>query len=300
MNDQAAAARLRGNEAQARRRRPERRAARITLVALRSSLAHRVLTIAAGVAFYAILSLFPAVVAFVSIYGLFANPATVADHIASLAGDLPYGAAEVVGQQMRSVAATASTTLSLTFAFGLLISLWSANSATVALFDALNVAYGATEKRSLPALYGTAFIFTLGLMVFSLAAIGGLVVLPAILAFLAPIGGWAQPALRAGPWIVLAGLAALGIAALYRFGPCRAEARWRWLSVGSAVATVLWIAGSVGLSYYASHFASYNRTYGSLGAIIGLMLWLWVSVVVILFGAELDGAVARDRADPTI
>jgi membrane protein len=258
----------------------------------------RVLSIAAGVTYYALLALFPAVAAFIAIYGLFADPSTVSAHIAALQGIMPYGAADIIGEQLRRLSAAPQTSLSLTFAFSLVISLWSANAGTKAIFDALNVAYDEEEKRSFLALNAESLLFTLGLILFALIALAAVVVLPAVLQVL-PVGGIVAWALWIGRWVVLVAVVALGLALLYRFGPSRAEPRWAWVSVGSVTATVLWIVASAALSWYASNFADYNKTYGSLGAVAGLMIWLWVTNIVVLIGAELNSEMEHQTARDT-
>jgi membrane protein len=258
----------------------------------------RVMSIAAGVTYYALLALFPAIAAFVAIYGLFADPATVSSHLAVLQGVLPQEAMGVVTQQLERLSSAPQTALSVTFAVSLVLSLWSANSGTKAIFDALNIAYDEEEKRSFLVLNAVSLLFTLGLVAFALVALAAVVVLPAVLAYL-PFGQAIAWALRIGRWVLLIAVVALGLAVLYRFGPSRQEPRWQWVSVGSVTATVLWVAASVALSWYAANFADYNKTYGSLGAVVGLMVWMWVSNIVVLIGAELNSEIEHQTARDT-
>ncbi len=245
----------------------------------------RVIAIAAGVTFYSILAIFPAIAALVAIYGLFADPSTISANLDNLSGFLPSGALDVIRDQMNRIASHGKNTLGLTFAFGLLVSLWSANAGIKAIFDALNLVYNEEEKRGLIRLNLISLTFTLLALAFALLAVAAVVAVPVILGYVG-LGGAAELILRFGRWPVLFVLIVLAIAALYRFGPSRAKPKWRWISWGSFVAALAWIIVSVLFSWYAANFGSYDATYGSLGAVIGFMVWLWLSTIVILLGAE--------------
>jgi membrane protein len=260
----------------------------------------RVTSIAAGVTYYSILALFPAVAAAVAIYGLFTDPMTITRHFEQVKEFLPYGAADIIGGQLRSVSAKGNGTLGLTFAIGLVASLWSANAGMKALLDALNIAYDEEEKRSFIRLNAVALAFTLGGILFVVVALAAFLGVPLVLAYL-PLGPAATWAILIGRWVVMAALVALALALLYRYGPDRREPKWRWITVGSAVASVGWLVASAALSYYATRFANYDATYGSLGGIIGLMVWIWVSAIVILVGAEINAEVEHQTArDSTV
>jgi membrane protein len=188
--------------------------------------------------------------------------------------------------------------LSIAFAIGFLTALWSANSGMGALFDALNVVYGEREKRSILRFYATTFLFTIGGIVFIVAAFGAVVVLPVVLKFVG-ISFSAEIVLSVVRWPILLVVVVAGLSAVYRFGPSRATAQWRWVTVGSIAAAVLWIAASMGFSWYVSSFDSYNRTYGSLGAGVGFMVWIWVSVIVVLVGGELNAEMEHQTSRDT-
>lgn len=258
----------------------------------------RVMANAAGVTFYALLALFPAIGAFVAIYGLFADPLTIQQHLDQAKNILPYGAADIIGEQLKSATSKESSTLGFTFAIGLLVSLWSANSGMKAMFDALNVAYNEKEKRSFVWLNLQSLVFTLGSFVFLVLTLGTVVAVPLVLHTLplGPLAGWA---VAIAPWFVMLGVIVLALAVLYRYGPSRTEPQWRWVSPGSLIAAFLWLAASGGLSLYASNFANYDKTYGSLGAAIGFMIWMWVSTIIILVGAELNSEVEHQTARDT-
>jgi membrane protein len=248
---------------------------------------HRVIALAAGITYYSLLAIFPAIAALVSIYGLFADPATIATELNSASDILPGGAISVIGDQLTRVASQDSRALGLTFLVGLGVSLWSANAGIKSLFDALNIVYGEREKRSFIVLNAVSLAFTVGIILFVLAALATMVVLPSALDYLGA-SEFGALILKIGRWPVLLVLVALAIALLYRFGASRQKVRWRWITWGSAVASVLWIAGSLLFSWYAANFGSFNKTYGSLGAVIGFMTWIWLSAIVILIGAEID------------
>jgi membrane protein len=248
----------------------------------------RVLAIAAGVTFYALLAIFPAIAALVSLYGLFADPGTVQSHLNTLGSFLPGGALDIVGEQVKRIASKPGGTLGFGFVIGLGTALWSANAGMKAVFDALNIVYQEDEKRGFIKLNLVSLTFTLSAIAFILLAMGGVVVLPIVLKWL-PIGGpvveWTLSILR---WpILLAGVMA-GLAAVYRWGPSRDDAQWKWITPGSIFAAVIWVGGSMLFSWYVSKFGSYNETYGSLGAAIGFMTWIWLSTIIVLLGAEIN------------
>ncbi|TXN00393.1 YihY/virulence factor BrkB family protein [Methylobacterium sp. WL64] len=257
----------------------------------------RVLLIAAGVTFYAILALFPAIGAMVSIYGLIADPGTINDKLANLQGILPSGALDIVGEQVKRIAAKGGGTLGFTAAFGILLSIWSANGGMKAIFDALNIVYEEKEKRNFIWLNMRSLTFTAGALLFVVVALGGIVVVPAALAFL-NLGSmeWVIALLR---WPILLLVVLGSLALLYRYGPSRDAAQWRWVTSGSAMAALLWIAVSALFSWYVSSFGKYNETYGSLGAVIGFMTWIWISTTIVLLGAELNAEMEHQTAMDT-
>ncbi len=253
---------------------------------------HRVLALAAGMTFYSLLAIFPALAALVAIYSLFADPSSIAGHLDSLSGFLPGGAIDVARDQLTRVASKGRQTLGWTFLIGLGISLWSANAAMKSLFDTLNVIYGEQEARGIVKLNLVSLAFTLAGIAFILLAIGAVVVLPVALNYVG-LSDRADLLLRAGRWPALFIALTISLSIIYRFGPYRRSARWRWISWGSVTAAMLWLAASALFSWYAANFGTYNQTYGSLGAVIGFMTWLWISAIAILVGAEVDAALER-------
>jgi membrane protein len=262
----------------------------------------RMLALAAGVVFYALLALFPAITALVSCYALFANPATVSEHLRMLSGVMPESAFGIVNEQIGRIVSRGTGQLSFAFLLSLAFAIWSANSGMKAIIDALNVVYDVKERRGFIKLNLVSLAYTVGCIVGLLLALAAVVALPIALSYL-PAPGLAKTVAAWGRWPLLLLLLLLGFAILYRFGPDRDNARWQWISPGALVAAVAWLAGSALLSWYLSNFANYSATYGSLGAGIGLMMWLWMSAIVILFGAELNSQIdlvqttsPRDRA----
>ncbi len=254
---------------------------------------HNLSLIAAGVAFYAFLSLFPTLAAMLSIYGLVSDPATVETQIRSIGRVLPEQARSVIADQLQMLVSSSSNALSLSAVVGIVLALWSANKATKGLFEALTIVYGERETRSFLVLNAESMLMTAVLVGFSLVLIAMITVLPRSLGLLG-LGEAARTAIAVGRWPVTILLLMIGIAAIYRIGPDRRAARWKWASVGSVAATILWLGASVGLSVYVAHFGNVNRVYGSLGAVIILMLWLFLSAFSILLGGALDASLEGD------
>ena len=211
---------------------------------------------------------------------------------------MPDGVLALVGDELARVASQRGGALGLAFLLGSAVALWSANSGVAALFDALNVVYKEREKRSLARFYGTTFLFTLGAVCFVLAAVGAVVVLPLALNLFG-VATSAERVLAVLRWPALLLAVVLCLVLVYRFGPSRRPAKWRWVTWGSAAAAALWVGVSMLYSWYVASFDSYNRTYGSLGAGVGFMTWIWLSVVVVLVGAELDAEMERQTAVDT-
>ena len=258
----------------------------------------RVILVAAGVTFYSLLAIFPAIGALVALYGLFADPASISAHIDQLTGILPGGALEVIRNQMNLVASQGQTKLGVAFVIGFAVSLWSANAGIKSIFDALNLVYNEPEKRGLIRLNLISLAFTVAAILFVLIAIGCIAALPAVFSTSRLQGATASVA-QIVRWPALFAVIAVGLAFVYRFGPSRTKPQWRWITWGSAFAAVAWIAVSILFSWYAENFGSYNKTYGSLGAVIGFMVWMWLSIVVILMGAELDAEMEHQTARDT-
>lgn len=258
----------------------------------------KLLLIAAGVTFYLLLALFPALASFIALYGLVAEPATVAEHVTLLQGVMPGPATELISGQMTRLAGTQSGDLGISAIIALLISLWSANGGVKAIFQGVNIAYDEEEKRSFIRLTLMTLAFTLGGMVLLIALIGVLAVLPAVLA-LVPLGQGTEIAVSLLRWPLILVLIGLALAVLYRFAPNRTPPEWKWVTWGSGLATVLWVAASVAFSVYLENFADFGASYGAMAAPIAFLLWVWISIIVVLLGAEVNAEMEHQTEHDT-
>jgi membrane protein len=260
----------------------------------------RLLSIAGGVAFFVLLAIFPAITALVSAYGLYFNASTITNNLSLLQDVVPDNMLSIVHEQANRIASNSGRALSIGIVVGILVSLWSAMSGVKAMIDALNVIYEQEEGRGFIKLNLAALIFTLGGFAAFLLAIAAVIVLPLILSPIG-LGGVTETLTRVVRWPTLLLVLLIGLALLYRYGPDRRVARWQWVSVGSVFAAVTWIGASYLFSWYLASFANYNATYGSLGAVVGLMIWLWISTIVVLLGAELNAEIEHQTArDSTV
>ena len=258
----------------------------------------RLLAIAGGVVFFGLLAVFPAITALVSCYGLFANPSTIGANLQTLALMLPEGSFQIVQDQVTRVLEKGNTALGATFLFGLALAIWSANAGVKAVIDALNVVYEEREKRSFVRLNLLSLAFTTGGIAALLLMVGAVVAFPLALDHLG-LAPESQLIVSLARWPLLTVILLAMLGVLYRFGPSRRPMRWQWLSVGTLAASLLWVAGSSLLSWYLSNFGNYNATYGSLGAAIGLMMWMWMSAIIVLCGAELNSEIEHQTARDT-
>ena len=253
------------------------------------------MAIAGGVSFFVLLAVFPAITALVSAYGLFFNASTITNNLSLLNDVVPDNVLSIVHEQASRIASNSGRALSIGIVVGILVSLWSAMSGVKAIIDALNVIYEQKEGRSFIKLNLVALSFTLAGFVALLLAIAAIVVLPLVLSPIG-LGSFAGTLTRLARWPLLLIVLLIGLAVLYRYGPDRRAARWQWVTVGSVAAAVTWIIASFLFSWYLTSFANYNATYGSLGAAVGLMIWLWISTIVVLLGAELNAEIEHQTA----
>jgi membrane protein len=258
--------------------------------------ADQVPLLSAGVAFYALLSLFPAIIAGVSIYGLVADPETVRDQIARLTQMLSPETAKLVGEQLKQVTSGAGGALGLATVVGILTALWSASSGMKALITGVNLAYDETETRKFLKLRGLALLLTLGAMALMGVALATIVGYPPIADTLPTALRWLVAIVR---FVILGGLLVVALAVLYRYAPDRDQPRWSWVSWGSGIAALLWVLATVGFALYANFFGNYNKTYGALAGVIILMFWLFLSAFVVLVGAELNTEMELQTAKDT-
>lgn len=243
--------------------------------------------VAAGVAFYALLSIFPALAAIVSLYGMVSDPAEVSRQISSLAYILPPEAMKLIMDALLSFVSKSNSQFNIALVTGLLLAIWSARAGMSAVMTGLNIAYEEVERRSLIVQNLVAIMMTLAALILVAAVVFAIGIIPAVLALIR-LPKELATTLALVRWPILALVILIGFAVLYRFAPCRTEPRWRWITWGSATATVFWLMGSALFSFYVSHFGSYDATYGSLGAVVILLLWLWVASLFFIMGAEVD------------
>lgn len=273
-----------------------RRAWTTTLEHTRREVKQDNLTIvAAGVAFFAFLAIFPALAALISIYGLVADPAAVEQQVASLRGVLPAQAADLIGTQLQRIASGSSQSLGWSLALSVVLGLWSANKGMKGLVQGLNIAYGEEDRRPWIKRTAIQLALTLGAIVAAIVAIGMVVALPAVLSFLG-LGGGVRIGVEIARWLLLAALVVVGLGIVYRVGPARGALRpRRWVTPGAIAATALWLIGSVLFSIYVANFGSYAKTYGALAAVVILLIWFYLTAFAILLGAELDGEREKTR-----
>jgi len=252
----------------------------------------RLSVVAGGVTFYTLLAIFPSVGVFVSLYGLFADVGEVNKQLAQLSAVIPTQALDVLGDQMTRLAGQKQASLSLAFVVSLLLSVWSANAGMKALFAGLNVAYDEIEKRNFFLMTALTYGFTFGALLFLTLVSAILVAAPVLIDQL----DLARDLLTPLRWLALWAVAAGAFSVVYRYGPCRARARWRWVNWGGVFAATLWLGGSLGFSWYVNNVAHFDVTYGPLAAVIGFMMWIWFSVMVVLIGAELNAEIEHQTA----
>ena len=254
--------------------------------------------LAAGAAFYVFLALFPALIAAVTVYGLVADPAQVESQIGSVASGLPAEARTILTEQLSSIAEGSSRSLSFGLAASLLGAIWAASGGMANMMKAINLAYDEEETRGFLKLRAVALALTLGGVLFLAVAVGLVAVLPVVLDALG-LEGVARYVVGAARWVGLLALVLVALAVIYRYAPDRDNPKFRWTSVGAAIATVLWIVGSVGFSLYVSNFGSYGKTYGALAGVVVLLLWLFLTSYIILLGAEVNSEMEHQTAQDT-
>jgi membrane protein len=262
----------------------------ILLKSIKAFNADQIPAWAGGVTFFCLLAMFPALSVFVSLYGLFSNTNRAREQIIGLSGLLPAGAISVLDDQLTLLSRVDHGSLGIAFAAGLLLSIWSSNAGVKSLFAGLNTAYERKERRGFIRLNLISLGFTFGLVLFSILSIATIAAVPETLGLIG-LGWLSKFAFLRWPLILVVVGAVLAL--LYRFGPSRHSARWRWITPGCAVAAIGWLLMSLGFSWYVANFGHYDKTYGALGGVVGFMTWIWLSAMVVLFGAEINCEVER-------
>jgi membrane protein len=243
--------------------------------------------VAGGVTYAVLLALFPGLAALVAIYGLVLDPAQVEKQVSDLSGVLPAQSQQLLVDELHKLASTSNGTLGVSAAIGLLLALWSASRGMSGLITALNIAYEEKEGRGFFKLNLLALGLTIAVMLGGLVVIALLAVLPAAVQFIG-LGRTTKWLLLIVQWPLLVAVVMLGLAVLYRYAPDRARAQWRWVSPGAVAATTLWVIASLGFTIYVANFNSYDTTYGSLGGVIILLTWFYLSAFVVLLGAVIN------------
>jgi len=254
--------------------------------------------VAGGIAYAWFLALFPGLIAAVLIWGLVVDPAQLEQQISDLAGGLPESAQPLVTDQLTSATSQAGSGGGIAVAISIALALWSASAGVAGLVEATNIAYDEEEGRNFFVKRGLALMLTLGFIVFLAVAIGLVAVFPVVLE---QVGGGivVEVVAQVLRWLVLVLVAIVALGGLYRIGPDRAAPQVRWLSLGAVIATVLWLAASAGFSFYVNNFSSYGETYGSLAGVVVLLLWFWITALVVLLGAEINSEAEGQTAQDT-
>ncbi|MBH0058716.1 YihY/virulence factor BrkB family protein [Pseudoalteromonas sp. SWXJZ94C] len=256
--------------------------------------------VAAGVAFYALLAIFPAIAALVSVYAYFASPIDINEHLSQFVTLLPDSTRELILSQVSSLAQSSNASLSMSALGTLVLTIWSSSKGSQALITACNISYREYEKRSFFQAQLVRFLFSVGAIVVSIFALLIIGILPIVLN-LVGLQEEVDLLIKLISWPLLAFTFNFALVLLYRYAPHRKPAKWRWITMGSSIATVLWIVASIGFSFYVSRFSSYNETYGSLGGVVIMLMWLYISAYIVILGASTNAATEQQTAiDSTI
>jgi membrane protein len=256
--------------------------------------------VAGGVTYAILLALFPGLAALVSIYGLLMDPSQIEKQVGAMIGILPEQARQMLSEELHTLVSSSTGALGLSAILALLLALWSASRGMSGLITALNISYQEPEKRGFFKLNLVALGLTIGLTIAGIIVVALVAVLPAAVDFL-PLGMLGKWLLLILEWPLLIGFVVVGLAVMYRYAPSRDEPQWKWVSPGAGAAVTLWIVASIGFTVYVAHFNSYSKTYGSLGGVIILLTWLYISSFVILLGAAINAqAEKQTRKDSTV
>ncbi|WP_029036738.1 YihY/virulence factor BrkB family protein [Salinimicrobium xinjiangense] len=243
--------------------------------------------VSAGVAFYAFLAVFPAIGALVSIYGLAMDPQSIQQQLEKISSVMPDQALEILEGQLESLVSTSGTALGWSMAIGILFSLWSANKGTKSLFTGIDIAYETNNDRGFFKQNGLTLLFTFAAIILVILSMGVIVVFPAIVEFLG-LPSTLESIIQYGRWLILAAIVVYFLAAVYRYAPAKKSPAFKWVLPGALLATILWLIASWGFSFYVKNFGSYGEVYGSISAVVVMLLWLFLTSFIILLGAELN------------
>ncbi len=272
----------------------------VTRRAFKESSTDNVGVLAGGIAYFGFISIFPALIAGISLYGLVADPATIAQQGEGVLAALPQEAQPLIRDQLTAITSTSGGALSFSLITSILLALWTASGGTGNLMTAINIAYDEEETRGFVKRRGTALVLTLGAIVFVLLTLALVAVIPAVLDAL-QLGTFINVIVEIARWVLLVALVMAALAVVYRLAPDRDAPQMKWTSTGAAVATLLWVLGSVAFSLYVNNFGSYNKTYGALAGVVVLLLWLYLTSYIVLLGAEINAeAEKQTHKDTTV
>ncbi len=250
---------------------------------------------AAGIAYFAFLAIFPALAALVSLYGLFSDPMMVQKQLAAVKSIMPHEAYAIIENQLHKIAIQPQSSLGIGFASGLLLTLFSANKGVKTMIEAMNIVYNEQEKRGFLKLNLLSLFYTFVMILMIVVSIISIVIAPAVLAFL-PVPEFVDALVKYLPWPFLGVMVVMLLNFTYYYFPNRRRAKWRWITYGSALAALVWILASVGFSYYVRNFGNFNETYGSVGAVVVLMMWFYISAFIVLLGGALNAETEHQTA----
>ncbi|KQB96051.1 ribonuclease BN [Loktanella sp. 1ANDIMAR09] len=260
----------------------------------------RVGLIAAGVAFYGLLALFPAITALLAIGGLLVEPSQIINQLSALSGIVPEAAMNIITEQATKVAGSREGGLGLAAVFGIGLAIYSASKGMGSLMDGMNVAYDETEERGFIRLKLETLGLTLFLIFGLLVAVAAMITIPVLLNIL-NFGAFTETAATVIIVALILALSMLGLAVLYRYGPSRDAPEFKWVSPGAIAACIIWLIGSAGFAFYVANFGAYNESFGALGGVVVLLMWLWISAFIVMLGAELNAEMeAQTKYDTTV
>ena len=248
--------------------------------------------VSAGVAFYAFLAVFPAIAALVSIYGLAMDPQSIQNQLSQISGMMPDQAYEILKNQLQSLAKTSGTALGWSMAISILFSVWSANKGTKSLFTGVDIAYGTESDRGFFKQNGLTLLFTSGAILLVIVSMALIVGFPALVHTL-KLPSTVDSLISWGRWLLLAVLLIWFLGMIYKYAPDKPAPDFKWVLPGALTATILWLIASWGFSYYVSNFGSYGEVYGSISAVVVMLLWLFITSFIILLGAELNSEIEK-------
>jgi membrane protein len=298
MSSMSRAEQVPGAEAETPRQVPKRGWLQIAKRAWKEAKTDQVPLISAGVAFYAFLSIFPALIALVLLYGLVADPQQAKQQIDSFSAGMPPTARDLVVKQVEQLTSTSSSGLGIGLIISILAAMWGASNGTGHMITAINIAYDEDETRGFVKRKALALLLTLGAIVFVVLALALVALFPVVIKALGLPSAF-QVIAQVIRWLGLVVVMAIALAVMYRWAPDRDAPKFRWASVGAVIATVLWVIASIGFSLYVGNFGSYGKTYGSLAGVVVLLMWLWITCYAVLLGAEANAEAEQQTARDT-